>query len=490
MADRARGPGRHGPGARRRSAARPSERSRRADPARTVAFEVLRETAEGAYANLILPDRLRRAGVRGRDAAFATELCYGTLRMQRLYDAVLTEVAGRPVEALDPPVLDVLRLGAHQVLSMRVPAHAAVDASVALTRSHVGMGPSGLVNAVLRKVVDHGTDAIETVVAAAGPEPAGTALRHSHPDWIARALRAALIGHGAATPEQGTVELADLLQAHNTAGPLGLVERPGLGAAAELSRAGAVRHPVIPTAWELTGGDPGAISAVRDGRAAVQDPGSQVVALALLSAEVEQDRGDWLDLCAGPGGKSGLLAAAAVPRDARLTCTDASPHRTELVRSTVAAAVRAGAQVEVQTLDGREAGERWPERFDRVLVDAPCTGLGALRRRPEARWRRTPQDLPVLTALQRDLLMAAADATRPGGVLLYSTCSPHLAETQALVAGVLSARSDLSQEDVRPLVPSGPGWEDLGPGPAVQLWPHRHGTDGMFLALLRKGGRD
>lgn len=473
-----------------RSRTAPSGRSRNTDLPRLAAYRVLRDVADGGYANLVLPEELRAARLSGRDAAFATELCYGTLRMQGLYDVVLSEVAGRPSSTLDAPLLDILRLGAHQILSMRVPAHAAVDASVGLTRAQVGIGPSGLVNAVLRKLVEAAPTVVDDVVQRADGEVARLALQHSHPEWVARALRAALLGHGASTPEAVSDDLDALLDAHNTAGPIGLVARPGLGAEDELATAGAHRHPVVPTAWLLESGDPGSIAAIRQGRAAVQDPGSQAVALTLLAADVPDDRGEWLDLCAGPGGKSGLLAAAALQRGARLVCNEVSPHRAELVRSTLRAAVAAGADVEVVTGDGRQVGERWPERFDRVLVDAPCTGLGALRRRPEARWRRTPQDLPVLTALQRELLVAAADATREGGVLVYATCSPHLAETQAVVSGLLSARPDLRQEDARTLVPGGPGWlpGELGPGPGVQLWPHRQGTDGMFMALLRKIG--
>lgn len=479
------GSGRHGA----RSAQRPAERARTGDPAREVAYLVLREVADGAYANLELPRALRAARLRGRDAAFATELCYGTLRMRGLYDAVLAAAGDRPPEQMDPPVLDVLRLGVHQLLAMRVPDHAAVSATVGLARGQVGAGSAGFVNAVLRRVSERDREEWLAGILEGVADPLERlALEHSHPAWVVRALRAALFGHGAATGDTVDAELAALLAAQNTPGPLTLAARPGLGAEDDLVAAGAQPHPSAPTAWTLAGGDPGDIRAVRDGRAAVQDAGSQLVALAMLGARVEDDRGQWLDLCAGPGGKAGLLAAAAATAGAQLVANELAPHRADLVRRTTAAAIAAGADVQVVVGDGRDLGTEQPGRFDRVLVDVPCTGLGALRRRPEARWRRTPEDLVGLGPLQRQLLTSALAATRPGGVVLFATCSPHLAETRFVVADVTKRAEDVLVEDVRPLLQdrSGSLLPDLGAGPTVQLWPHRHDTDGMFLALLRR----
>jgi 16S rRNA (cytosine967-C5)-methyltransferase len=243
----------------------------------------------------------------------------------------------------------------------------------------------------------------------------------------------------------------------------------------------------------LDGGDPGAIPAVRDGRAAVQDEGSQLVALALANVPVDS-RGpeQWLDLCAGPGGKAGLLAGLAIESGADLTANEVSDHRTDLVRQTLRPAIskarEVGRSVTVRTGDGRSVGEDEPGRYDRVLVDAPCTGLGALRRRPEARWRRTPADLADLGKLQRALLASAIDATAVGGVIAYATCSPHLAETSFVVGDVTKRRADVELLDAREFVRGADGSPVVvaGVGPTVQLWPHVHGTDGMFLALLRK----
>src|SRR5690606_2520016 len=188
---------------------------------------------------------------------------------------------------------------------------------------------------------------------------------------------------------------------------------------------------------------------------------------------------------AGPGGKSALLGAVAAQHGATLVANEVQPHRARLVERSVAA-VPDGV-VEVRTGDGREVGVHEPGSFDRVLVDAPCTGLGALRRRPEARWRRTTADLPPLTALQGELLVSAVDAVRPGGLVAYVTCSPHVAETLVVVEDVLRARDDVEQLDAREAVRAVAGVDvPLGEGPAVQLWPHVHGTDAMFLALLRR----
>jgi 16S rRNA (cytosine967-C5)-methyltransferase len=470
-----------------RSAQRPSERSRRTDPARQTAFDTLRAVdADDAYANLVLPGLLRSRRLSGRDAAFATELAYGTLRMRGLYDAVLAACVDRPLSSLDAGLLDALRLGTHQVLGMRVPPHAAVGETVALVRANLGGGPGALTNAVLRKVAGHDQPAWVGLVAPdADTDLIGhLAVAHSHPQWVVRALREALAGHGCPSGSLDD-ELRALLTADNAAADVTLVARPGLATVDELVAAGAHPGRWSPVAARLGSGDPGALRPVREGRAAVQDEGSQLVALALAAAPV-QPRGDaqaperWLDLAAGPGGKSGLLGAVVRQRGGTLVAVEKAPHRADLVRAAVSAL---GDTVEVRCGDGRDVGRDEPGVYDRVLVDAPCTGLGALRRRPESRWRRQPADVAALAPLQRELLASGIEAVRPGGVVAYVTCSPHLAETQAVVDDLVRRRPDVEVLDVRPLLP---GVTDLGEGPTVQLWPHRHDTDAMFLALLRR----
>jgi 16S rRNA (cytosine967-C5)-methyltransferase len=451
-----------------------------------------------AYANLVLPPMLAERGIRGRDAAFATELAYGTLRLQGRYDAVLALCSSRPPAQIDPPVLDVLRLGAHQLLGMRVPAHAAVSETVALAREVTSTGPAQFVNAVLRAVAARELDDWLAELRA-GPEP--LSAEYSHPAWIVRALRESLVANG-----RDVAEITDLLAADNVAPAVTLAARPGLTSAAELvdeadvaglTIAGAGRWAA--TAVRLAAGDPGALPGVRAGRAGVQDEGSQLVALAAAHAAGVEPHASgppgahvaprWLDLCAGPGGKAALLAAVLAEHSGgrgRLVANEVAPHRAELVRRAVRAVVPPGL-VEVREGDGRTIGEEEPGTYDLVLVDAPCTGLGALRRRPEARWRRRPEDLTHLAALQRDLLRSAIDAAAVGGVIAYVTCSPHLAETQDVVAEVArSPRLAVLDAPAHVRASASADVPDLGTGPYVQLWPHLHGTDAMFLALLRR----
>lgn len=473
-----------------RSLTRPADRSRSTDPARLAAYTVMRAVAGGAYANLELPKELREKGIRGRDAAFATELTYGTTRLRGLYDPIIASAAGRGVEQIDANVLDTLRLGAHQLLGMRVAAHAAVDQTVGLARLVNGASAGGFVNAVMRRISEKDLDTwVAQVVPSADPI-AALATRHSHPEWIVRALRAALVGHGASNPQTLDRDLEALLVSDNQAAKVSLVARPGLCEVQELTRAGAARSVLSRVGAVLDSGDPGTLEAIRSGRAAVQDEGSQLVALAMAGASVSTgaEHEKWLDLCAGPGGKAALLATLGAQQGARLFANEISEHRTDLVRQTLGAAIDAGIEVMVGTSDGREIGQDEPNTYDRVLLDAPCTGLGALRRRPEARWRRTPGDLVELGALQRSLLVSAIEATKPGGIIGYATCSPHLAETMFVVSDVAKRRRDVDIVDARDLFrdSSGQPLEHLGEGPFVQLWPHTHGTDAMFFSLLRK----
>ncbi|MFI7588920.1 RsmB/NOP family class I SAM-dependent RNA methyltransferase [Spongisporangium articulatum] len=458
--------------------------------AREVAYEVITAVRErDAYANLLLPTAIRRARLSARDAALATELTYGTLRGQGRYDAVIAACIDRPLDDVDPGLLDALRMGAHQVLATRIGAHAAVSTSVDLVRLHAGQGSARFANAVLRRVAEKDLDTwLGEVAPDAVSDPDGhLAVVHSHPAWVVRALRDALVTHG-----RPAAELPDLLAADNDRPTVSAVALPGLSTPEELRAEGGAG----PGRWSpyavTVHGSPEGLPAIGAGRARVQDEGSQVVTLALTAAAVEgDDTGAWLDLCAGPGGKAALLGAVLAQEqpDGELVAVESQPHRAGLVEQALAAVP---VTHEVLTADGRQIPDSDKDCYDRVLVDAPCSGLGALRRRPEARWRRSPGDLPGLTGLQRDLLDAGLDAVRPGGVLAYVTCSPHPAETAVVVADVLRKRADVVQLDAREAVATATGRPvaelDLGAGPAVQLWPHRHGTDAMYLALLRKGG--
>lgn len=452
--------------------ARPRKPRRPLDPARAAAFEVLRAVSErDAYANLALPALLRQRGITGRDAAFATELTYGTCRTRGLLDAVIGAAAGRPPEAIDPVLLDLIRLGAYQLLRTRVDAHAAVSTTVEQAGIEFDSARAGFVNGVLRTIARRDEKSwVDELAPDRARDPVGhAAFVHAHPRWIAQAFADAL---GAAAAELDAVLASDdeRPQVH-------LAARPGALTAAELADAvGGTVGRYSPFAVYLPGGDPGRLAPVRDGSALVQDEGSQLVARALTLAPVDGDTGRWLDLCAGPGGKTALLAALGLDSGARVTAVEPAPRRADMVVENTR-----GLPVDVLRVDGRETGLE--PGFDRVLVDAPCTGLGALRRRPEARWRRQPADVPPLAKLQRELLAAAIALTRPGGVVLYATCSPHLAETVGVVGDALR-RQPVEALDTRPLFQ--PVNEGLGEGPYSQLWPHRHGTDAMFAAALRR----
>lgn len=510
--------------AREFSAAAPSARSRTADTARATVFDVLRSVAESdAYANLVLPKAIRSHRLDHRDAGFATELTYGTLRHQGTYDAILRHCVDRPLEKVGTTTLIVLRMGVHQLLNMRVPAHAALNQSVSLAREKIGSGPASFINAVLRRVSERTPEEwYEIIVEEAKDDTERQALLASHPAWIVRSMRQALVAHG-----RPAAEIEQLLEADNLAPVVNLVALPGLGSLEEAREQGAVDGELVEGSALYASGDLARLESVREGTVRAQDAGSQLVARALAAAPLDGPDTAWLDLCAGPGGKAALLAALGVQRGASLVANEAAAHRAQLVEGSLRPLPEGS--YAVLTGDGREItstlrahaselpGSVEPDQlFDRVMVDVPCSGLGALRRRPEARWRKSPRDIAELLPLQRQLLDAAISVTRPGGVIAYVTCSPHAAETQNIVAEALESGAvslldsaailrevalhteDANGEPVSVLA----GEKDPGHTPEIkvkkgapvvnasattaQLWPHVHGTDAMFLALLRK----
>jgi 16S rRNA (cytosine967-C5)-methyltransferase len=546
---RAKGPRPGGARAADDAAAARRDTARRANLPRRTAYDVLKAVRDReAYANLLLPKLLAERGLTGRDAALATELAYGTLRGQGTYDAVLAACSDRPLDKLDPPVLDVLRLGAHQLLNTRVGAHAAVATSVDLAKSVIGPRVSGYVNAVLRRVATRDLDSWLNLAAPdrqANPD-AYLSVRYSHPGWIVGAYRAAL-GDAADAPalttaspaeaadalasdgmavsaadvdegEEGetwdaeeneraqVTELEAALAAGNARPRVTLATFPSGLPREEVMPAGAEPGRWSPYAFALQSGDPAPL--IESGAAAVQDEGSQLAAIALSRAPVvpragERADGDgdgelWLDMCAGPGGKARLLYGLAEVR-AKLIAAELHAHRATLVREALAKAEKTAP---ITSASGEEAPglrERgyavlvadstqapWPENgFDRILLDVPCSGLGALRRRPEARWRKSENDLKELTALQRDLLRSALKAVRPGGVVAYVTCSPVPAETSDVVTDVATSMPGVELIDVPQVLDDVPN-AAAADRRFVQLWPHRHGTDAIFIALLRK----
>ncbi|MCS4484359.1 16S rRNA methyltransferase [Gleimia sp. 6138-11-ORH1] len=470
------------------SESRGRTRNLRVSRARVVAYEVLLEVeVNKAFANLALPPALSKAKLDLRDAALATELVYGSLRNQARIDWVIEQCMPRKLTDLDSEVRVILRMTGHQILHMRVPDHAAVAESVELTKYMCGFGVEKFVNGVARAMVEHTPGEWERRIKAIEANVTRVSIQYSHPEWIVRAFAQALVAHGLPAKE-----LTALLAANNTNPEVMLCARPGQVLPADLAD-DAARYlraeprPATYSEWgvALNQGDPGRLNAIRDGRASVQDEGSQLVASALAELEIATEDTKWLDMCAGPGGKAGLLAAYADLNGVDLLANEVTAHRAQLVEQTV----RPFDNVEVVVGDGREIAKHG--KFSRIMLDAPCTGLGSLRRRPESRWNRKPSDVIQLCKLQAELLDAGLDALEIGGVLAYVTCSPHEQETIAQIKRIAD-RSDIEILNTKAAVeavamePIKLTATEIGSGNTIQLWPHLHQTDAMFLCLIKK----
>lgn len=445
---------------------------------RTVALELLFSVEfDEAYANLLLPKLLTASRLDERDSALAQELSFGALRWQLFYDRVIEECANRYADEIDLKALIVLRLGVHQLLGMRTPAHAALDETVELAKQFVSRGAAGFVNGVLRRVSERTRDQWLSVVLEGLENPAERlAVEFSHPIWVVKALQQALALDGRES------ELQDLLLADNIAPLVSLVALPGLAKKSDFEDLPI--GPASPIGAQLDSGDPNNLVAFREGRIRVQDQGSQLAALALVEVKAISPGEKWLDLCAGPGGKAALLAAEAKVNSAQLTCNEISTHRAKLVEQALKVVDR---KIQVTVEDGRTYANNNQNKFDRILLDAPCTGLGALRRRPESRWRKAQTDVAELSHLQEQLLQSAWDCLKPGGVLAYVTCSPHLAETNAIVDWAKKKLTGLALLDANAVLAGlNPNLHLNHNRKTTQLWPHIHQTDAMFIALLAK----
>jgi 16S rRNA (cytosine967-C5)-methyltransferase len=384
--------------------------------------------------------------------------------MQGRHDYVLAQVSDRPWSEVDTGIVDVTRMGLQQIFEMRVPMHAAVSETVELARKVLGESKASFVNALLRKVSAQSLEEWLAPVALINDEVSRLAITYSHPEWIVSAYFDLL---------RDFEEVRSLLEANNTPAKPTFVTWPGRSEISEFQEFGAIQTTYSPYGFraDVT---PAALEAVRHRRAGVQDEGSQLV--ASIFAQAAADKSSWLDLCAGPGGKAALLASIASQGDHRFVANEISQIRADLVKQVVGSD-------EVWVGDAREIATRG-EGFDAILADVPCTGMGALRRRPEVRWRRSLSDLRELGVLQREISDAAISIMNVGGVFGYATCSPHLAETSIAVADILKKHPELEQIDIQPFMPQGldGGVRDK----SMALWTQRHNTDAMFLALFRK----
>jgi 16S rRNA (cytosine967-C5)-methyltransferase len=437
----------------------------KADPLRLLVFDVITEVnRKDGYSNLLLPKALEDSRFDQRDKAFATELLYGTLRMQGRHDYILAQVSDRAWVDVDTGIVDVTRIGLQQIFEMRVPMHAAVSETVELARKVLGESKASFVNALLRKVSAKSLEEWLEPTQLIQDDVARLSILYSHPEWIVSAYFDLL---------KDFSEVEELLKVNNQPTKPTFVTWPGRSSVAEFKESGA-----IPTTYSPFGftadATPSSLDAVRHRRAGVQDEGSQLV--ASVFARAASDRNSWLDLCAGPGGKAALLSSIAQEQGHLFIANEMSQARAELVKRVVA-----GAPVWVG--DAREISQKG-QTFDAVLADVPCTGLGALRRRPEVRWRRSVADLRSLIQLQSEISDAAISVLNVGGVFGYATCSPHLAETSIAVADILRRHPRLEQIDVTPFLPS--NLEGAVRQGSMALWTQRHNMDSMFLALFRK----
>ena len=439
-------------------------KSPKPEASRLLAFDLLTEVNRNeGYSNLLLPQALNSSKLDERDKSLVTELLYGTIRMQGKHDWVLSQISDRPWSEVDPGIVDVCRMGVHQIHEMRVPDHAAVASTVEVARKRLGESKASFVNAMLRNVTRKSKEEWFLPLDAITDHVERFSIQYSHPQWIVSAYFDLL---------KSWDEVESALAINNEPATPTLVSWPGLSTVSDLIDIGAE-----PTTYSPYGahwkGNPGALDLIKSRKIGVQDEGSQLVALVFAAAAGGES---WLDMCAGPGGKAALLSSIARERKITFTANEVSAVRADLVRQVVN-----GDRVLVG--DGREIGDQ-EEKFDAILIDAPCTGLGALRRRPEVRWRRTLQDLRELTQLQRELIESAVRALKVGGVLGYATCSPHLAETSIQVSDLKRKHLTMQQLDISSYLPT--NLENSERDMAMSLWTHRSDTDAMYLALFKK----
>ena len=436
---------------------------------RQLALDLLNRVEEtDSYINLLLPKVLNReVDISDADRGLVQELSYGTLRWKGQYDSFINVLT--PGKTLSNQLRLCLQLGMHQLFRMRIPAHAAIHESVELVKKFEPKA-AGLANAVLRNAERAGFDSLlkQALGNTAGLE--NMAIRFSHPAWIIGALKSALELDGKVD------QLEQLLTVNNETPVVHLAALPGTDAEQYLEEQELDRGEASPIGFIIRG-NPEPL--LKHPGVKVQDQGSQLVALALL--EVGDKSGRWLDMCSGPGGKAAVLEAGISSSGGSLDCLEPIPRRAELVRQAL------GPNSKAKVIVGYGQSAK-PNHYDAVLLDAPCSGLGSVRRKPESRWRKKPEQLSELTKLQQELLDSAIKAVKPGGVVLYSTCSPLIPETNSQIKLALEKHPEVSLENANSVLNNLSANLKLGEKRrTAQLWTQTHGTDAMFIAILRKG---
>jgi len=436
--------------------------------ARETALRVLVSCrTNSAWADAALKAQMERDNLSGPDAALCTRLVYGVMQQRMLLDFYIGAYCSQKPDHLQPPLLDILRLGAYQILFLdKVPDSASVNESVNLTKKVKRAQASGLVNAVLRKISQNKHD-----LPAIPDRDAERylSIKYSHPKWLVKRLMAIL----------GREEAEACLAANNGVAPMTVQVNPlkttEAELVAELEAAGVTvkAHGWVPGCLELSGtGDLTALNAFREGKFLVQDPAARLV--SLIAGVEEGDR--VLDVCAAPGGKTFSAAFEMKGQGSILSC---DLHENKLKR------IREGAErlgltcVETAAADGRKQNPEWVEAFDAVLVDAPCSGLGIIRKKPDTRYKKA-DDLFTLPVIQEAILDNAAAYVRPGGTLIYSTCTILPEENEQVAAAFLAAHPEFSRESFTLPTPVGETEGEL------TLWPQRHETDGFYICRMKR----
>ena len=445
-----------------------SERSDAGFDSRNLALSILiKIKSERSYANLALPAELKKTSLEPRDSAFVTELVYGTLRKQIFYDKIIESVSDRKLTKIDAIPLQILRLTAHQLLALQTPPHAAVDSAVRLTVRNKHGSASGFINAVSRRVSERSTAQwLEVLLVNCDPIDA-LALEFSHPRWIVEEYLKRLENVDAVRRE---------LVANNLNPQVTGVIYPGHQWSSTTTSVSEACE-WVPAARYLPG-NPEHIAEITNRTGGIQDQGSYLVAQALALAPTTYLKSPkteplWLDMCAGPGGKAALLSRWAHQKQTRFLAMEISEHRATLMKRMTS---------EIVVADSTRPPIA-PESVEKILLDAPCSGLGALRRRPDARLRKSPEELPGLVEIQRQLLDSAAALLAVGGVMAYITCSPVVGETIGNIQWFIETHPAIELIDARPYLPAG---MELGERLDVQLWPGVHHTDAMYVALVQK----
>ena len=446
-------------------AARPGRAHPGLTPARTVAYRVLRRvTGDGAWADRAFRGEAERGDLDPRERAFAQQLAYGTVQRLRTVDHSLAAASSRPLDQVDPGLLDALRLGTFQLLFLDgVPDHAAVEQTVELVKSDSPRA-AGFANAVMRRVAREGRAAVDAIDDST---PEGAALKYSHPDWVARAWWEQLGPEGAtALMERDNQPPESAIRANEL-----VTTRDDLAAAIDVPShpvPGVPEGLVLEAAWDAHGSP-----LFERGALIPQSRGSM-----LVGRIVDPQPGDRvLDMCAAPGAKTTHMAAL-MRGEGELVAMELNPSRARALRANAERMRAPWLQVVEGDARAAPAGP-----FDRILLDPPCSDLGTLQSRPDARWRKSPEQVAELVAVQRELIDAALERLAPGGVLVYSTCTISAPENERQIDRLLAERPDVECDDLtmhhREVAhPTADGY--------LQLLPHRDGADGFFIARLRR----